>query len=206
MSFKLFEHDVLFFQRVLRAEGFYTGKLDGSWGPNTEKAANLFLEKSEQIKMQYGSFDVRTESCLATLATLAQQHARSAMRKILSTGLTVRIISGTRTYEEQNMLYRKGRFGNPGPIVSNARGGQSNHNFGVAWDIGVFTSSGGYVGDGPQYTQAGNIAKSSTVEWGGEWKKFLDMPHYQLRMSIPVSELRERFENGTLRYHTLIGG
>lgn len=205
MSFKLFSADVLFFQRLLRAEGLYLGKLDGDWGPNTEKAANLFLNKSEQLKQQYGSFDVRTESCLATLSTLAQQHARISIKTILNAGLTIRIISGTRTYEEQNGLYRKGRFGNPGKPVTNARGGQSNHNFGVAWDIGVFTTAGGYVGDGEQYSQAGNIAKSPTVEWGGEWKKFLDMPHYQLRIKIPVSELRKRFEEGCLRYKDLIG-
>lgn len=204
MSFKLFTNDVLFFQRVLRAEGFYLGKLDGDWGPKTEKSVNQFLEKSDHIKQQFGMFDVRTEACIATLATAAQQQARVCIRHILNSGLIARIISGTPTYEEQNTLYRKGRFNNPGPRVTNARGGESNHNFGVAWDIGIFTTGGGYLTDGIQYTQAGQAGKSTLVEWGGEWIKFVDKPHYQLRMPIPVSELRRRFEEGSLRYQDLL--
>ena len=42
------------------------------------------------------------------------------------------------SYTEQNDLYKRGSFGNPPPKVTNARGGQSNHNFGIAWDGGVF--------------------------------------------------------------------
>ncbi|MDP8568290.1 M15 family metallopeptidase [Methylophilus aquaticus] len=204
MSFKLFTSDILFFQRVLRAEGLYLGKLDGDWGPKTEKAVNQFLEKSDQIKHQFGMFDVRTEACIATLATLAQQQARICIRHMLDRGLIARIISGTRTYEEQNILYRKGRFSNPGPRVTNARGGESNHNFGVAWDIGLFTATGGYLADGIQYTQAGQAGKSAQTEWGGEWTKFVDKPHYQLRLPLPVSELRKRFEEGSLHYQDLL--
>ena len=40
---------------------------------------------------------------------------------------------GTRTYEEQNALYAQGRTA-PGKIVTNARGGQGAHNFGLATD------------------------------------------------------------------------
>ncbi|MEO8506247.1 MAG: hypothetical protein ABI593_01300 [Betaproteobacteria bacterium] len=43
----------------------------------------------------------------------------------------------------QDAPYRQGRLGNPGPRVTNARDGQSNHNFGIAWDIGIFTASDG---------------------------------------------------------------
>jgi peptidoglycan L-alanyl-D-glutamate endopeptidase CwlK len=45
-------------------------------------------------------------------------------------GLVFKIISGTRTYGEQNELFAQGRM-KPGPIVTRARGGQSNHKFGV---------------------------------------------------------------------------
>ncbi|NTW57477.1 MAG: peptidoglycan-binding protein, partial [Chlorobiaceae bacterium] len=39
MSYTLFPDDVLFFQRILRADGLYAGNLDGQWGPKTERAA-----------------------------------------------------------------------------------------------------------------------------------------------------------------------
>jgi len=54
--------------------------------------------------------------------------------------LTYRIISGTRTYEQQNQLFKKR------PKVTNARGGQSNHNFGIAWDVGLFEEGKYYEG------------------------------------------------------------
>ena len=48
-----------------------------------------------------------------------------------------KIISGSRTYAEQNVIDAQGRT-TPGKIVSNAKGGQSLHNFGIAWDVGIF--------------------------------------------------------------------
>ena len=48
---------------------------------------------------------------------------------------------GTRTYAEQDALYAQGRT-TGGKRVTNARGGYSNHNFGVAGDFGVFSTSG----------------------------------------------------------------
>ena len=44
------------------------------------------------------------------------------MKKVLDAGINAKIISGTRTYAEQNNLFRQGRFGNPGPIVTKAKG------------------------------------------------------------------------------------
>lgn len=55
--------------------------------------------------------------------------------------------SGLRTYEEQNALYAQGRTA-PGNKVTNAKGGFSNHNFGIAFDIGIFEGAK-YLGDSP---------------------------------------------------------
>ena len=43
--------------------------------------------------------------------------------------IKLRIVQGYRTYREQDELYAKGRT-MPGSIVTKAKGGQSNHNFG----------------------------------------------------------------------------
>ncbi len=84
--------------------------------------------------------------------------ARIFMNTILDEGINARIISGTRTYEEQNALFRQGRWGNPPPIVTNAKGGKSNHNFGIAWDIEIFSEDGRYFTEFAPYRQAGQIA------------------------------------------------
>ena len=107
MSGGMLHDDVLFFQRLLKAEGLYNGKLDGIWGPLTEAASNEFEEKSNQIKEEIASFDSRTEKHIRTLMLKAQREARVFMRKVLDAGINAKIISGTRTYAEQKTYFAK---------------------------------------------------------------------------------------------------
>lgn len=196
MSAQLFPDDVLFLQRFLRCCQLYTGKLDGIWGPKTDGAVNAFEALTDQAAARLGRFDPGSERRIASLLPRTQEAARTSLRAVLEAGIPARIISGTRTYEEQNVLYRKGRFGNPGPIVTKARGGESNHNFGVAWDIGIFPD-GRYLGESPLYDQAGAAGIVAGVEWGGNWRTFQDRPHYQLATGTGVRALRAAFESGT---------
>ena len=138
MSDRLFGDDVIFQQRFLKSAQLYGGRIDGIWGPLTDAAYDAFLTQSDQIRDEVGRFDPRTERNLALLQLPAQRAARRFMVAVIGDGIDVRIISGTRSYQEQDALFRQGRFGNPGPRVTNARGGQSRHNFGIAWDIGIF--------------------------------------------------------------------
>ena len=196
MSGGMLHEDVLFFQRLLKAEGLYNGKLDGIWGPLTEAASNEFEEKSKQIKEEIASFDSRTEAHIRTLLLKAQREARVFMKKVLDAGINAKIISGTRTYAEQNNLFRQGRFGNPGPVVTKARGGRSNHNFGIAWDIGIFTTTGGFITLDKAYDKPAEVGLSETLEWGGNWRSFVDKPHYQLKVGEKITIVRAHFEAG----------
>jgi peptidoglycan LD-endopeptidase CwlK len=201
MSAPLFTDDVLFFQRLLRGERLYLAELDGLWGPKTERAAKTFDGSAAAIRSATRTFDTRSEGCIGTLSLKAQRQARVFLGRVLDGGVRARIISGTRSYAEQDALYRQGRFGNPGLKVTKARGGQSNHNFGIAWDIGIFTASGGYLEEGPGYQKAANLGlagSAGAIEWGGHWIDFVDRPHYQLALTLSVAELRVGFENGTL--------
>jgi peptidoglycan L-alanyl-D-glutamate endopeptidase CwlK len=60
------------------------------------------------------------------------------------------------------------------------RAAESNHNFGIAFDVGVFRGKE-YLGDSPLYATVGAIGMDIGLEWGGQWESFVDMPHYQLR-------------------------
>lgn len=196
MSQRLFEGDVLFNQRLLKVQGLYTGRLDGRWGPLTEQAARAFEQASVAIRREAGDFDARSEAQLTTLLLPAQDAARRFLARVLEAGLHVRILSGTRSYAEQNALFRRGRYGNAGPVVTNARGGQSLHNFGVAWDIGLFDARGRYRQDGASYDRAAEAGMDARLEWGGDNPRFVDRPHYQLRLELPIAEIRRRFESG----------
>lgn len=199
MSQQLSKEDVLFRQRLLSCCGFYTDRLDGVWGPNTNAADQSFFARSAAIAAAEGTFDARSEGNIATLHCDAQEAARRSLRAIraaLAADTDVRIISGTRTYAQQDALFRQGRFGNPGPRVTKARGGQSWHNFGLAWDIGLFRD-GKYLADGAPYVPLGGPGKVADVAWGGDWTSFKDVPHYQFGTAgKTISAARARFEGG----------
>ena len=95
--------------------------------------------------------DPRSEKQIATLEPVVQERARLFLEQANSYlkqfGIVAKIISGTRTYKEQNALYAKGRT-SPGRRVTNAPGGFSNHNFGIAFDIGLFQGTN-YIEESP---------------------------------------------------------
>ena len=196
MSARLFPDDILFFQRLLKCDGLYPGALDGIWGPLTEAGAVEFERLADAIAQDAGTFDARSENNIRTLSLNAQRFAREFLASVRAAGINARIISGTRTYAMQDLIYAQGRNGNPGPIVTRARGGQSNHNFGIAWDIGVFTPTGGYVTEGEAYDEAAAAGATSALEWGGEWTGFVDKPHFQLAVPMTLAAIRTRFEAG----------
>lgn len=139
-------------------------------------------------------FDERSERLIGTLLPDVQPWAREFLRRARATGVDARIISGTRTYAEQNALYAKGRTA-PGPKVTNARGGFSNHNFGIAWDIGIF-KNGKYLGAAKSYNELGPVGRSLGLEWGGDWKSFKDTPHYQVKTGLSTAQLRAVIARG----------
>jgi peptidoglycan L-alanyl-D-glutamate endopeptidase CwlK len=197
MSYQLLTHDVLFYQRFLTANGFDTKGLDGSWGKNTNAADAAFVQQSQTIAQQYGTFDTRSEGNIITLAPKVQILARQFLKILHDAGKDVRIISGTRTYAEQDALYNQGRS-TPGSKVTNAQGGHSNHNFGLAWDIGLF-EEGSYITDDKKYTPLATLVKPSlpNLEWGGDWVSFKDIPHYQHKaLTTTISAVRQLFEDG----------
>lgn len=123
--------------------------------------------------------DERSERNIATLLPQVQPLARALVESAAAVGIAIKIISGTRSYDEQNALYEQGRS-KPGRTVTNARGGYSNHNFGIAFDIGVF-EGGRYLDESPAYKAVGAIGMKLGLEWGGNWKTIQDEPHFQFR-------------------------
>lgn len=143
---------------------------------------HILLRIAGHQRLEKMTFDERSEIQLATLHPEAQKAARAflgvAKTICAKVGCDVKIISGTRSYMEQDALYAKGRT-TPGKKVTNAAAGHSNHNFGIAFDIGIFRGKE-YFGEHPLYNELGTLGKSLGLEWGGDWK-FVDEPHYQIR-------------------------
>ena len=143
------------------------------------------VEANERLTV----FDDRSEKNLATLLPAVQAKARAFMTACASAGVPVKIISGARTYPEQDALYAQGRTA-PGDIVTYARAGFSNHNFSCAFDIGIF--SPGYLEESPLYDKAGALGKSVGLVWGGDWKgKKCDKPHFEYPTDYSLKDMRD---------------
>ena len=101
----------------------------------------------------------------------------------------VRITQGFRTPEEQEILYAQGRT-SPGKKVTNAKGGRSIHNYGFAIDICLIIDGkeaswntkkdwdNDQIAD---WYECVKIFAKHGYEWGGNWKTFKDMPHFEKR-------------------------
>ena len=96
-----------------------------------------------------------------------------------------------RTFAEQDALYKKV------PKVTNAKGGMSYHNYGLAIDIVLIidgkTASWDVKGDYDKdrisdWMEVVEIFKQYGWEWGGNWK-FYDAPHFQKTLGYSVRQL-----------------
>jgi peptidoglycan L-alanyl-D-glutamate endopeptidase CwlK len=114
-----------------------------------------------------------------------------------------------RTFAEQDALFAQGRT-KPGKVVTNAKGGQSYHNYGLAIDIvllidkdknGTFETASwdtrtDFDKDGKSdWMEVVQIFKRFGYEWGGDWK-FKDDPHFQKTFGKSIYELRALHKAG----------
>jgi peptidoglycan LD-endopeptidase CwlK len=203
MSLNFSKKDVLFFQRILAVSGFYGGPLNGKWNKDVDKAEAKFNERFNKIMAAEGAVDTRSERNIMTMIPKSQVLARRFLKVAAGFKYNCRIISGTRTYAEQNALYAIGRTVK-GKKVTNARGGRSNHNFCIAWDVGLFDKTtgryltGATAAESKAYRDLAALVKSKAggLEWGGDWKSFKDQPHYQVATGKSLSQVRALFEKG----------
>ena len=118
-----------------------------------------------------------------------------------------------RTIKEQNELYQIGRT-KAGKIVTNAKGGQSYHNYAMAFDLVLIIDNkiaswdtlkdfdGDKVSD---WNECVTIAKKYGWEHGGDWVKFKDQPHFQKTFGKSIAELlvAPKFKQDNIEYPTI---
>jgi peptidoglycan L-alanyl-D-glutamate endopeptidase CwlK len=193
--------------------------VDGSPGPATwgaihlkvvgKKAPDGIKKTDPQTLAGDGkTADSRSEGNIKTLHPRVRPYARALIERAAQHGIIIKVTSGMRTYAEQDILYTQGRTA-PGKIVTYAKGGYSNHNFGLAFDVTIFKGSDNPenakvpVYESSDYQTLGVLGKDLGLEWGGDWKK-PDEPHFQLRpgwagnLSEPqfLAGLRDRKQSG----------
>jgi len=108
-------------------------------------------------------------------------------------GIELLITSTYRDKESQAALFAQGRTA-PGKIVTNARAGQSFHNYRVAFDI-VPLRNGKPVwntanDDAVLWKRIGAIGKECGLEWAGEWRTFKEFPHFQFTGGLTLADFQ----------------
>lgn len=125
---------------------------------------------------------------LSDLHSIVQLKAEEFIKKCKQSNLNIVIYQTLRTHAEQNKLYAQGRT-KRGRIVTNASGGYSYHNYGMAFDFAFRVGIRGVSWRG-DWKKAGEIAKNLGLEWGGDWSNFPDRPHCQYTGGLSIDGLR----------------
>ena len=140
-------------QRQLTLRGYNSGYADGWIGPITINAVKRFqrdnklyqdgiinprtrqrlFNPSPKINFEYMPSSNSIKSLNPRVAVLAQKF----LDLTIANNLDVRITNAFRSWDEQDRLYAQGRT-LPGSLVTNAQGGDSYHNWGLAFDASPY--------------------------------------------------------------------
>ncbi|OME50660.1 hypothetical protein BSK59_22415 [Paenibacillus odorifer] len=125
--------------------------------------------------------------------------AKALIENCYKKGIYIQITQGLRSIDEQNDLYAQGRT-KQGSIVTNAKGGYSYHNFGLAIDFVLLLPDGKNVtwdmntdynsNNMKDWIEVVDEAKRLGFEWGGDWTSFKDYPHFQMVFGLSTADLR----------------
>lgn len=125
------------------------------------------------------------------VATKAKQFIELAEAE----GIEILVTSTLRTFEEQAELFAIGRT-KPGKKVTNAKPGESWHNFGLAFDV-VPLVNGKAIWDSPFWGRIGTLGKQVGLRWGGDFRTFKDKPHFEFHPHLTLAEANRRRANNT---------
>lgn len=104
-------------------------------------------------------------------------------------GIDVIITSTYRDAESQNALYAQGRT-LPGKKVTNAKAGQSFHNWRVAFDFVPVVNGKAIWNDDDLFIRCGEIGEAIGLEWAGRWVKFKEYPHMQYTGGLSLADFQ----------------
>lgn len=106
-------------------------------------------------------------------------------------GISLIITATYRSEKEQSLLYAQGRT-MKGGVVTNAKAGESMHNYKVAVDFVPAKDGVPLWGDKALFLKVGEIGEKIGFEWGGRWKSFLDLPHLQYTAGYTLKQFQNK--------------
>lgn len=108
-------------------------------------------------------------------------------------GIDLLVTCTLRDAEAQNVLYAQGRT-TKGEVVTNAIGGDSLHQYRVAYDAVPCRAGKPIWGtkgeDGKIWQRVGLIGEDCGLEWAGTWIKFREFPHFQYTHGLSLADFK----------------
>lgn len=130
---------------------------------------------------------------IADLHPIVREKAMLFLPAVHKAGYEIIITSTYRDNEAQTALYAIGRT-KPGVKVTNAKAGESFHNYRLAFDI-VPVRYGklvwGTTGDDlVLWKNIAKIGKEYGLNWAGDWESFREFPHFQYTGGLALAKLK----------------
>jgi peptidoglycan L-alanyl-D-glutamate endopeptidase CwlK len=126
---------------------------------------------------------------LSDLLPVVAAKADNFLAACRAVGIDVLITSTFRDVESQNALYAQGRT-TPGKIVTNARGGESFHQYRCAFDFVPLVNGKPDWEHAETFTRCGEIAESVGLKWAGRWVSFKELAHCQYTGGLTLDDLK----------------
>lgn len=166
--------------------------------------------------------DVISVPRIATLHPLIREDYQRAIELTesrLGPYCAIRVVQALRTFSEQNGIYALGRTvkntdARPGLLmgstVTGARGGQSEHNYGLAGDNAILydkDKNGTFESlswdllsdlnrDGlSDWATMVRSFKECNFEWGGDWRTRKDNPHFERLYGMHWRQMLIKYQN-----------
>lgn len=202
--------EVILVQSQLNSVNFITGTPDGIFGPKTANAVIRF--QSVNGLTMNGVVDPRTRQQLfnpdpsydysklpsslnlSSLNPYVASLARQFLNLCSTNGLSVTVVEAFRSWDKQDVLYAQGRTA-AGDIVTDAEGGDSYHNWGLAFDCAPLKNGVINWNDIDTFNKMGSLGQQVGLEWGGNWTSYdialVDPPHFQYTFGLSTEQLLE---------------
>lgn len=131
---------------------------------------------------------------LSDLLPVCKEKAEKFLSLAKAAGIDLLVTSTYRDHESQAALFAQGRT-KPGLIVTNARPGQSWHNWRCAFDVVPIRNGKPVWGttgpDGDLWRKVGELGESAGLEWAGRWKgKLREFAHFQYTGGLTLADLQ----------------
>lgn len=137
------------------------------------KGVTVYRKKSDGVAGKIAQLDSRF-----------QPMAKQFLQKCSAEGIELIVGEAYRSMDRQAELYAQGRE-TEGKIVTNAKPGDSMHNYGLAFDIAPTTDGKVDWNKPPEWwNRIGQIGKEAGMKWGGDFTGLNDKPHFQYPIAL----------------------